>query len=252
MEYLLSPKNIPVLESFSLAHTVFGFDFDGTLAKIEDHPKEVRIDSECEKYLKLLNDTGPVAIITGRSIEDVKSFFSFPPKYIIGNHGIEGNHSPDELESIKLIIEGYKKVILDLYSENMKLLGIVLEDKVYSLTLHFRNSPEPEKAEHFLITKLSYFPKAKVTKGKMVLNIIPFNVTNKGQAFIRLMEKEKAKFGFYIGDDVTDEDVFVYKDPKILTVKIGYFSESQASYYLNDQDEIIHVLKILCGNRGVL
>lgn len=249
MEYLLSSQNIRLLESFSLVHTVFGFDFDGTLAPICNNPDLVRMDHECHSLLSQLNDTGPVAIISGRSVDDIKKHIQFTPKYIIGNHGIEGIQGPEDLETICRITRDYKRMILDLYQEHFSDLGIELEDKTFSLSLHYRNSPRSAYAESFLLSQLGYLSEARVSKGKMVINIVPHIGLTKGQAFVRLLACENAKFGIYIGDDVTDEDVFIYKNSKLLTIRIGHSTESSASYYLETQDEIIQVLRVLC-HRG--
>lgn len=249
MEYLLSSKNIQILESLSLVHTLFGFDFDGTLAPISKDPSNVSISPVCESYLDKLNKTAPIAIITGRSVEDVINFLPFTPKYVIGNHGIEGSHSQDELEYLKTIIQNYKTLILHQYLDAFSSMGILLEDKTYSLSLHYRNSINPELAEQFLMSNLSYFSEAHVTKGKKVINIVPDNGLTKGQAFMQILSKENAKFGIYIGDDVTDEDVFIYKNPRLLTVKVGFSEDSQAGYYLENQEEVVKILEILCRRR---
>lgn len=245
MEYLLTPKNIQILRSFSLVNTLIGFDFDGTLAPIQDDPSKVSIMPDCEQYLKRLALVRPVAIITGRSVDDVKKYLNFTPKYIFGNHGTEGSHTDSELQTIKEIIQNYKTLILKDFQDEFQKLGITLEDKTYSLSLHYRNSPSPQTAESFIFSRLSYFSQARVTTGKMVFNIVPENGTSKGEAFLKLLNEENTSFGFYIGDDDTDEDVFVFKSSRILTVRVGYSSTSKASYFLRDQQEILKVLEIL-------
>jgi trehalose 6-phosphate phosphatase len=50
---------------------------------------------------------------------------------------------------------------------------------------------------------------------------------------------------FFIGDDVTDEDVFALKKGNIFTVKVGYDFRSGAGYFLRRQREIIRLLDFL-------
>jgi len=187
-----------------------------------------------------------LAIITGRSVEDISSHISFKPRYIIGNHGIEGIHTEEELLTIKEIIQFYRSLIQNQFQDKLEELGILLEDKVYSLSLHYRNSKTPNEAEFFIQTHMNCFASVKLSPGKMVFNLTPNIGINKGQAFISLLKKENAKFGFYIGDDETDEDVFVYRDPRLLTVRIGFSEKSKAKYYIKSQAEICQVLETLC------
>jgi trehalose 6-phosphate phosphatase len=49
----------------------------------------------------------------------------------------------------------------------------------------------------------------------------------------------------YVGDDVTDEDVFALRDARILTVRIGKKKGSSARYFLKRQAELAEVLRLL-------
>jgi trehalose 6-phosphate phosphatase len=75
--------------------------------------------------------------------------------------------------------------------------------------------------------------------GKLVLNLTPVQAPDKGDALQRLMASEQAEVALYVGDDVTDEDVFRLDKPgKLLTVRVGAAQFSAARYYLRDQQEI--------------
>lgn len=249
MEYLFSDKNIELLESFALVHTLFGFDFDGTLAPIANDPSRVALPDECVEYLKSLCADCPVAILTGRSVDDVKKLLPFKPRYIIGNHGVEGMHTENELKDIMRAIEKYKVSLIWNNQEILEKLGITVEDKIYTLSLHYRNSAYQDEAEKFLRATLVSTSEVKVSMGKMVCNIISRDGLTKGQAFMRLMASERANFGFFIGDDNTDEDVFIYKNSRLLTVRVGYSPTSHAGYYIHSQDEILKIFEILCRRR---
>ena len=54
---------------------------------------------------------------------------------------------------------------------------------------------------------------------------------------------------FIVGDDVTDEDVFVKHRKKIVTVKVG-LSLSKAEYYLSNQQEVIKLLEFILKIRS--
>jgi trehalose 6-phosphate phosphatase len=245
MEYLLSPKNLKILESFAFASTVYGFDFDGTLASIVKNPDDAKMSERVESSVVQLNNLVPVAIITGRSVTDIKKRLAFTPAYVIGNHGMEGFGDMDE-ETVNLKkTQGFKDQLLNKYENDFKYLGIDLENKGHSLTMHYRNAPDTANAQRFLSVITKELVGAHVSEGKMVFNILPTASVTKGEAFIRIMKSENAKFGFYIGDDETDEDVFKQKDPNIISVRVGWSATSQARFYLKDQNEIEILLSSL-------
>src|SRR5687768_14301840 len=90
MKYLFSQCGLKLLESFCYTHTLFAFDFDGTLSRIVSTPSEAKVSRETSLLLETLNQQVPVAIISGRRIQDMIPRLSFQPKYLVGNHGLEG------------------------------------------------------------------------------------------------------------------------------------------------------------------
>lgn len=243
MEYLLNPRNLKILESFCLVRTIFAFDYDGTLAPITDDPGSANMKVDVAQSLRELNELSPVAIITGRSSEDVESLLPIKPLVVIGNHGAEGTQSSGELSQMKQDCRRWLDELSDLMPVIEK-LGVRIEDKIFSLSFHFRHSPAPEVAEAALLTMLTRLPRAKVTKGKLVLNVLPEISIDKGKALDIVMREKNFQFGVYFGDDHTDEDVFRYSNSRLLTVKIGE-EETLAKYYLKNQGEMGDVLKHL-------
>lgn len=243
MEYLLNPRNIRILESFCLVKTLFAFDYDGTLAPIASDPKKAVMNQNVSNLLKDLNRNSHVAIITGRKTSDVMTLLPIDPFIVIGNHGAEGMHSEEEILKLKSCCQNWLKGLSPLM-EIIEGLGITLENKEFSLSFHFRNAPDPIVAEKSLGMILSGFDDARITNGKFVMNLIPEFALDKGMALERIMKKHHFKFGVYFGDDHTDEDVFRYQNPKLLTVKVGV-EETLAKYYLKDQDEMEEVLQII-------
>lgn len=74
---------------------------------------------------------------------------------------------------------------------------------------------------------------------------------NKGEALLQIMEQAGASRAVFVGDDDTDEDVFHMRNDRILGIRVGNESPSDAGYCLSDQDkidrlldEIIRALKI--------
>lgn len=233
MEYLLDQKNLKVLESFSIVKTLYAFDYDGTLAAIRPEPSAAHMTDKVNELLKQLSLVAPVAIITGRGVADVKKFLNFDPHFIIGNHGIEGTHSESDLKMMEELVIKWKQKLNFLPPE------VMIEDKKYSLSLHYRSDISP------FLPAIRELPGASFVDGKFVINIVPGSGINKGQAMNFLMNKYQFHFGFYIGDDKTDENVFAYKNSRLITVKVGQDDQSLAKYYLKSQNEIEILLNSL-------
>jgi trehalose 6-phosphate phosphatase len=89
--------------------------------------------------------------------------------------------------------------------------GILLEDKGYSLALHYRLAPHAEKAIYAAVSLIrADLPNApiEVLPGKCVCEIKHSGFT-KASGVHELMKREpfKGRRPFFIGDDVTDETV---------------------------------------------
>lgn len=242
-EYLLNPMNLKVLESFFFANTLLAFDYDGTLAPICADPSQAKMTDEMFGILNRLVKLCPVAIITGRSIADMKNLLPSGDYTIIGNHGCEGLQSPEVLDNIRT---DYAKWIsfLEKNSGELDRLGVFIEKKGLSLTLHYRNSHSPQIAAAVIQHLTSKLPRAIVAPGKYVFNITSELAWHKGNALDRLMLNKNFHFSVYFGDDITDEDVFRFPSNRILSVKIG-LEPTRARYYLNRQQEMQTVLSHL-------
>src|SRR3989344_5814712 len=90
MKYLLSNSGKQSMEALRFTDTLYAFDFDGTLAPIVANPDDARMSAKNIGLLKELNKLASVAVISGRSLTDLKKRLPFRPKYLVGNHGLEG------------------------------------------------------------------------------------------------------------------------------------------------------------------
>lgn len=242
MEYLFKPQNLRVLKSFSLVETIYAFDYDGTLAPIANTPDLARMTDIAANIMTKLNEIVPVAIITGRSVADIEKLLPFKPAFLIGNHGIEGIQTESELKEMKALCSSWMEILTRYLKTAENSQGIFIENKTYSLSIHYRNAVDPETSEHYLNYILTKLPNSRLVKGKSVINILPMNSLDKGQALEHIIRNNGYKYGFYIGDDVTDEDVFKYRGPRLITVKVGEDINSGARYFIRNQEEINELL----------
>ncbi|MBV8754249.1 MAG: trehalose-phosphatase, partial [Hyphomicrobiales bacterium] len=90
--------------------------------------------------------------------------------------------------------------------------GVLVEDKGYSLAVHYRLAPEQEgRVKEAVAAIKADWPKEpiEVLPGKSVLEIKPVGF-HKGAAIRELMQHEPfaGRRPIFIGDDVTDESAF--------------------------------------------
>jgi trehalose 6-phosphate phosphatase len=221
------------------------FDFDGTLAPTVMQPEKARVPLGISLRLLQLSTYAPVAILTGRSLTDIRARLEFEPEFVMGNHGLEGGleeeHSARDYE--RLCCAWEKTLSTALMDHVIFDPGIQIENKGYSLSVHYRLARDHAKTEKQLAELFSRLqPAARVVGGKCVWNILPQDAADKGMALERLMQISGARSAIYVGDDVTDEDVFRLQRRDLLSVRIGPVTDSAAEFFLPNPLDMFHLL----------
>jgi trehalose 6-phosphate phosphatase len=118
--------------------------------------------------------------------------------------------------------------------------------KKYSLTIHYRNCEHQNIFLDDLLDNPFVLKDFEVKNGDKVFNIFSTNSPNKGTSVIHLFHEFHFNKIFYIGDDLTDEDVFQIKDERIISIKIGDPKNTKAKYNILLQKEIdIYLEKLI-------
>lgn len=216
---------------------VLAFDFDGTLAPIVATPDQARLSQSVSGKLRRLAGRMPVAIVTGRSVEDVRGRLGFEPHAIVGNHGAEmGLQAQDaahaELDPVRDALAAR--------GPELAQAGVMVEDKGLSLALHYRLSRRPGEARA-LIRAVMEASRGSFRNfaGKMVENIVPEGAPDKGAAVHALVAHWQASCAVFVGDDVNDEPVFASAPDDWLTIRVGRDDpDSQADFFLDGTAEV--------------
>ncbi|HLG19219.1 MAG TPA: trehalose-phosphatase [Bdellovibrionota bacterium] len=247
MKSLFHPDSLRILESLAFTRTLFAFDYDGTLSQIVKRPGLASVTHNTNSLLHELSTLAPVAILSGRSLRDLKERLTFTPKYLIGNHGLEGlETSAESLEIAEKICRKWKRKLGAKLTGRKIGLGVELEDKMYSIAIHYRRSRNKRKTRlHVLEITADLSPPPRILLGKCVINILPSGAPHKGVALMELMQHLEIKSAFYVGDDYTDEDIFALPDSRIFTVRVGAKRTSRAQYFILRQTDVTKVLRLL-------
>ena len=197
-----------------LSECAFLLDIDGTLLDLAPTPREVWVPPGLADTLRALHDRteGALALVSGRSLNDIDLIFapdSFPA---VGGHGAEMRVAIDS-EAVATHAPPMDKELKRRLAAIAKLSpGILLEDKGYSLALHYRLAPHAEKAIYEAVSLIrADLPNApiEVLPGKCVCEIKQSGF-DKATGVRELMGHEpfRGRYPIFIGDDVTDESVF--------------------------------------------
>jgi len=211
-----TPDAVPVPHLLvpHLSRTAILLDIDGTLLDLMPTPREVWVPPGLSKALNgLLEKTsGAMALVSGRSLNDIDLIFAPDQFPAVGGHGAEMRLSSDSgavathAPPLDMELKRRLATIAKLSP------GILLEDKGYSLALHYRLAPRAEKAIYEAVSLIrADLPNAtiEVLPGKCVCEIKHSGFT-KASGVRELMTREpfRGRRPLFIGDDVTDETVF--------------------------------------------
>ena len=252
MEPLFSETGERRLDEIAQAGLLCAFDFDGTLTPIMPRPEQVCLADQVRERLLRLSTLAPVAIITGRALDDIRSLLGFSPDFVVGNHGMEGvpgwEARADEHERQCASWKAQLSRILD---DAPHAEGIAVEDKRYSLSVHYRAAPDQCKAASFIDEICAGLePRPRVVAGKCIVSLVGVDAWHKGNAMEALMERTGATSAIYAGDDVTDEDVFRLRRTDLLSVRVERSSDSAAGFFIPHAQDIERLLDALIVRLG--
>jgi trehalose 6-phosphate phosphatase len=246
MKALLSRENRVLLDQLAWSNVLLAFDFDGTLAPIVANRHQAAMRARTARLFTSVCERYPSAVISGRAKADVARRLSGAKvRYLIGNHGLEPGTRLGMFE--RQVVQAHPR--LEAALEGVP--GIDIENKRYSLAVHYRRSREKAKAREAIRRAVAALTTPMRTiPGKLVINVVPEAAPSKGDALVALRDRTEADIAMYIGDDVTDEDVFRLDQPgRLFTVRIGRSKTSAARYYLREQQEIDTLLEHLVALR---
>jgi trehalose 6-phosphate phosphatase len=247
MKHVLSRDAKSLLARYAWSNTVVALDFDGTLAPIVDQPDRARMAPSTRARLVRVAERFPCVVISGRAWSDVKARVQGVPLLaIVGNHGLEPSRRMSEYATR---VDGW---LPHLEAALGREQGVDIEDKRYSLAVHYRRSRRKRAAREAIVRAVAGLgPSVRTIGGKQVVNVVPVGAPHKGMALERLRADAGADTAIYVGDDVTDEDVFGLDQPgRLLSIRVGRTLRTAAPYYLQNQAEIDRLLDCLIALRA--
>jgi trehalose 6-phosphate phosphatase len=187
-------------------------DVDGTIVDIAPTPGEVQVPPSLRRLLaRLVERTdGAVALVSGRSLENLDLLFAPLRLAVVGGHGAQLRHVDGAVTEIRDApeLEPDLRRALTAIAEG----GVLAEDKRYAVALHFRLAPHKERMVREAVAKVCAEPWSdplEILPGKAVVEIKRAGFS-KATGVRRLMARPPfaGRCPIFIGDDTTDESVF--------------------------------------------
>jgi alpha,alpha-trehalase len=235
---------------------VICLDYDGTLSPIVERPEDAVLSDETRSAVMTLAARHPVAVVSGRDLEDVRRLVAIPRIFYAGSHGFE-LFTPDGRRIVSDEVMAYLPLLeatqRKLEAAVRDIPGATVERKRFSVAVHYRNAPASREDEVRRIAEncLEESPELRMTPGKKVFDFQPRLNWDKGKALLWMLDMQGldscATLPLFIGDDVTDEDAFrevqergigiiVREEPRTTT----------ARYALENTSEVKEFLQQLC------
>jgi trehalose 6-phosphate phosphatase len=238
---ILAKRHAHVLAQFAASDVVVALDYDGTLAPIVATPRKARMRARTRQLLAAVAQRYPCVVISGRARDDVSSRVgSVPVWHVSGNHGLEP--WGEDASYVRRV----RAWVGHLQNKLALLDGVVVEDKTYSVTVHYRRAKHKRRALRVVGAAVRTLRGARVIGGNEAINVVPRGAPHKGEALERARRLLACEKAIYVGDDETDEDAFAAARPdRLLSVRIGTARHSRARFRLKDQRQIDRFLRTL-------
>ena len=245
MRHILAKRHRHTLADFALSNVLLAFDFDGTLAPIVADPSTARMRPATRRLLGSVAVRYPCVVISGRARHDlVRRVGRVPVFHLSGNHGLEpwAQH-PGYPMRVQRWVRALEERLAP-YS------GLVIEDKTYSVTVHYRHARPRRQALAAIAAAVGGLRGVRPIGGKHAISLVPRGAPTKGAALERVRRLLGCETAIYIGDDETDEDAFTAgRADRLLAIRIGMRQDSAARYRLKNQAEIDDLLAALLACR---
>jgi len=242
---ILASRNRRVLARFTESRLLVAFDYDGTLAPIVQVPDRAHMRQETRKLLRAVAERYPCVVISGRAKADVsRRLDGVPVCHVSGNHGLEPWAEKTRYAA------AVRRWVASLLPRLADCEGVRIEDKVYSISIHYRAARHKRAALHAIDRAIRELPGSHRIQGRQVVNLVPRGAPTKGDALEHVRRLLVCDAAVYVGDDETDEDVFLNGHrERLLSVRVGRAKHSHANYRLRHQRDVDAFLRELLALR---
>lgn len=203
------PSPPPFEDLLAQAPLALFLDFDGTLVDLAQTPSAIVVPARFAKGLAGLSArlSGRLALVSGRSIEDLERHCGPLAVECAGSHGAERRRSDGR--ALGLPPEPLPERVLGQVDRFARENAVAYEAKPHGAALHSRTVPDMEERCALFMAELAAAHGLVLKRGKRVAELVRPGA-DKGAAVREFMAAEPfiGAVPVFLGDDVTDEDGF--------------------------------------------
>jgi trehalose 6-phosphate phosphatase len=189
-------------------------DLDGTLLDFAARPADVIIEQGLPDMLARLHAAlgGALAIVSGRSLAEIDALSGMPYLAAAGLHGAQIRDAHGHIEFAPASAGTLDAVRQHTIALTERMPGVLIEDKIDAIALHYRAVPELASAVELASFELLRIAGSGYTlqHGNHVVELKSASC-DKGTAIDALMDKApfSGRVPWMVGDDLTDEHAFL-------------------------------------------
>lgn len=228
-------------------------DYDGTLTPIVSRPEEAWLSESMRQTLRTLAARLPVAILTGRDLDDVRGRVHVDGIVYAGSHGFDiagaGGLRRELGAAFLPVLDTAEAELREALDD---IAGAQLERKHFSVAAHYRNVNESDASgiEQAVDAVARKHRELRKINGKKVYELLPDIDWNKGRAVLWLLETLELEggeaFPIFIGDDRTDEDAFSALKERGAGILVSEQPQvTAANYWLGNPEDVERFLQEL-------
>jgi trehalose 6-phosphate phosphatase len=233
---ILSPEYRPMLAAFASRRLLVALDFDGVLAPLVPTPDAAQVPVTTRRLAHRVATLYPAVVISGRwRSQLVDRLPDVPFARLIGNFGYQSRDHAGHPE-VKALVHRWAGVLAEACAADH---GIVIENKVFSLAVHYRNARNRRESRARILAAVQKLEHARWLNGTLAISVLPASGLHKGTALQSARKALGCDCALYVGDDGTDEDAFASDSPeRLIAVLVGRASRSHAPYRLHHQADV--------------
>lgn len=206
-------------------------DFDGVLAPIVARPEDAAPTAEMRAELeRLAGAYALVAVVSGRTSDDVRARLGVDGVVCVGSHGLE----------LEPQAERWRRV-LAAFAADAPWPPDEIEVKGLAVGFHFRARDDEQQAVRELdaIAETAREEGLVARYGRKILEVLPPVGSHKGTAVRRLLEERGLRRALAAGDDTTDIDSFAALDGLDVALRVAVTSPEAPSALLDAADLVV-------------
>ena len=232
-------------------------DYDGTLTPIVEDYTRACLADEMRRTIATLARYYVVAIVSGRDLATTRELVGLDSLFYAGSHGFEIGGPEGWHETVAHGVQALPELDraeAELRHELAGIPGHAVERKRFAVAIHYRRAAAADASRIAVAVDraAARHPRLRKGSGKKVWRLQPDIAWDKGCAVLALLEHldldRPEIVPIYIGDDLTDEDVFRALQGRGVGIVVrgeDLSRDTVAQYALADCNDVRRFLELL-------